>query len=122
MGKRKLTRHDLMEMAQLRQEGSTLKELCERYGVCKEVVKYKLRLMERHGYAILRENTNRRYSREQKEQAIREVLEERQSIGQTALKDGLSGKSALSRWIAQYEANGGELPEKRRGRPRKSEK
>ena len=119
MGKRKLYKADLIEMNERRKEGATLRELSKAYGVRKEIVKYQLRLMELHGYAILRESNNRKYPKEIKEQAVKEVLEEKHSIGRTALKYGLPSKSMLSRWIFNYEENDGNLIEKRRGRPRK---
>ena len=86
MGKRKLYKADLIEMNERRKEGATLRELSKAYGVRKEIVKYHLRLMDLHGYAILRDNNNRKYPREIKEQAVKEVLEEKHSIGRTALK------------------------------------
>ena len=54
MGKRKLYKADLIEMNERRKEGATLRELSKAYGVRKEIVKYHLRLMDLHGYAILR--------------------------------------------------------------------
>ena len=50
-------------------------------------------MIYRHGYDILHEGCCRRYSKEEKEKAILEVLEQNKSIGETAIKYGLSSKT-----------------------------
>ncbi len=117
---RKLSKAQKMELYEKRQSGATISELSKSYRLRKEGVKYLIRLIDMHGYGILRDGNCRRYSKEFKEQAILEVLTEQKSIGETAIKYGLSSKTALTKWVKDYQANGNQVVERKRGRPSKT--
>lgn len=114
---RKLTKEQKIELYQKRQAGATIGELSKTYALRKEGVKYLIRLIDEHGYGILRDGHCRKYSAAVKEQAVLEVLKEEKSIGETAIKYGLSSKTALTKWIKDYQANGNQIIERKRGRP-----
>ena len=51
---RKLTKEQKIELYQKRQTGATIGELSKAYALRKEGVKYLIRLIDEHGYGILR--------------------------------------------------------------------
>ena len=99
---KKLTREQKIEVYEKRKQGMTIQELSSCYGLRKEGIKYLIRLIDQHGYQILRDGHSRSYPAALKEAAVREVLEKGESIGRTAIKYGLSSKTALTNWIRQY--------------------
>ncbi|WP_075878253.1 helix-turn-helix domain-containing protein [Merdibacter massiliensis] len=115
---RKLTREQKIELYEKRLAGATISELSKEFALRKEGVKYLLRLINMHGYSILRDGHCRHYTKEMKEQAILEVLNDKKSIGETAIKYGLSSKTALTNWVKDYQNNGDRVVERKRGRPR----
>lgn len=116
---RKLTKEQKIELCQRRKEGVTIGELAKEYQLNRDGVKYLIRLVDVHGIDILWSGSNRQYPKEVKEQAIYEVLEGKQSIGATAIKYGLSSKTALTKWINNYRKNGNQVKESKRRRPKK---
>lgn len=112
----KLTRDQRIELYQMYKEGWAIGALSREYGICKENVKYLIRLIDEHGTAVLRDGKCRKYAPALKEQIVKEVLVDGNSITKTALKYGLSSKTALSKWIQNYQANQGVIVEKQRGR------
>ena len=116
---RKLTKEQKIELYQKRQAGATIGELSRAYALRKEGIKYLIRLIDTHGYGILRDGHCRKYSAQIKKQAVLEVLKEEKSIGETAIKYGLSSKTALTKWVKDYQENGNRIVERKRGRSRK---
>ena len=119
---KKLTREQKIEGYEKRKQGMTIQELSSCYGLRKEGIKYLIRLIDQHGYQILRDGHSRSYPAALKEAAVREVLEKGESIGRTAIKYGLSSKTALTNWIRQYRREGNQIIVKKRGRPPKGPK
>ncbi len=117
---RKLTKNQKVELYEKRQAGATISELSRAYALRKEGIKYLIRLIDTHGYGILRDGHCRKYSAQIKKQAVLEVLKEEKSIGETAIKYGLSSKTALTKWVKDYQENGNQIVERKRGRPRKT--
>ena len=107
---RKLTKNQKVELYEKRQAGATIGELSRAYALRKEGIKYLIRLIDTHGYGILRDGHCRKYSAQIKKQAVLEV---------TAIKYGLSSKTALTKWVKDYQENGNQIVERKRGRPRK---
>ena len=116
---RKLTKNQKVELYEKRQAGATIGELSRAYALRKEGIKYLIRLIDTHGYGILRDGHCRKYSAQIKKQAVLEVLKEEKSIGETAIKYGLSSETALTKWVKDYQENGNQIVERKRGRPRK---
>ena len=119
---RKLTKNQKVELYEKRQAGATIGELSRAYALRKEGIKYLIRLIDTHGYGILRDGHCRKYSAQIKKQAVLEVLKEEKSIGETAIKYGLSSKTALTKWVKDYQENGNQIVERKRGRPGKRRK
>ena len=119
---RKLTKNQKVELYEKRQAGATIGERSRAYALRKEGIKYLIRLIDTHGYGILRDGHCRKYSAQIKKQAVLEVLKEEKSIGETAIKYGLSSKTALTKWVKDYQENGNQIVERKRGRPGKQRK
>ena len=83
---RKLTKNQKVELYEKRQAGATIGELSRAYALRKEGIKYLIRLIDTHGYGILRDGHCRKYSAQIKKQAVLEVLKEEKSIGETAIR------------------------------------
>ena len=116
---RKLTYAQKIELYEKRQAKASIQELADFYSIRKESVKYLVRLIDYHGYGVLRDKCYRHYSVEEKERAICEVLKDHKSVGETAIKYGLPSKTTLTKWIKNYQLNENSVQEKKRGRPRK---
>lgn len=80
-------------------------------------IEYLIRLIDLHGYDILRKDKNRYYSPKLKQEIINKVLLEEQSIIGTAITYGLSSRGLLQAWIKSYKENGYVIVEKMKGRP-----
>lgn len=113
----KLTRDQKIEIYQKRKNGMTLSSLSLIYGVYSSVIEYLIRLIDTHGFDILRKGKNRYYSPEFKLNCINRVLVSYESITSVAIDIGLSSKGILANWIRVYKENGYNVIEKKRGRP-----
>ena len=70
----KLTYQDKVNIYSERKQGNSVINISKKYGVRKDVIKYLVRLIDRHGYDILRTNKNRAFLLEEKERIINRVL------------------------------------------------
>ena len=52
----KLSYEDKINIYQKRKQGNTIKNISKKYGVRNDVIKYLVRLVDNHGYDILRAN------------------------------------------------------------------
>lgn len=116
---RKLNSERKIALYEQWRKGASLRALSRQYGVCKESVKYLVKLIDLHGYGILRNGRCCKYAPSLKEQMIQEVLKGGHSITETALKYGLASKTTLSLWVHRYQQSGKTVIEHKRGRPRK---
>lgn len=113
----KLTREEKIEIYNERKQGTTVIQLSIKYKVRKEVIEYLIRLIDMHGFDILRKDRNRYYSPTLKQEIINRVFIDHQSINSTALEYGLSSKGILQNWIKSYKENNYAIVEKEKGRP-----
>ena len=90
--------------------------LTKKYKIKREKLQYLIRLINRHGYGLLKETKNKVYSRDFKQKAIDRVLNNNESINSVAIDIGLYGEGLLSNWIKKYKENGYNIVERKRGR------
>ena len=67
----KLTYQDKINIYSERKQGNSVINISKKYGVRKDVIKYLVRLIDRHGYDILRTNKNRAFLLEEKERIMK---------------------------------------------------
>ena len=113
----KLTKQQKIEIYEKRKSGFTILKLCQQYGINRTNIEYLIRLIDMHGPEILRNDKNRHYSKELKEEIINEVLTHGNSVNSTSLKFGLPSSGMLRKWIKSYKENGYNVVEKPKGRP-----
>ena len=113
----KLTKQQKIEIYEKRKSGFTVPELKLQYGMNECNINYLVKLIDIHGPEILRDDKNRYYSKELKEEIINEVLIHGNSVKSTALKFGLASCGMLFNWIKSFKQNGYNVVEKTRGRP-----
>ena len=75
-----------------------------------------IRLINRHGFEILRKNKNNYYSPSQKEEIINRVLIGKESRNSVAIDEGLPSSGMLYNWIKKYKEMGYNIVEQKRGR------
>ena len=112
----KLSYEDKINIYNNKKEGMSIKALSKKYVVRDNVIKYLIRVIDKHGYEVLRTNKNNYYSPNQKEQIINRVLIDGESIFSVAVDEGLSSDGLLRNWISKYKENGYNIVERKRGR------
>ena len=112
----KLTKEKRIEIYEKRKQGRTVSSLSVEYGINISGVNYLIRLLDKHGYDILREEKNNYYSVEYKQEVINRVLLQREPLYQVALDLGLSSTGMVSNWIRKYKEMGYNVIEQKRGR------
>ena len=113
----KLTYEDKINIYQERKQGNTLDSISEKYGIRKDLIKYLIRLIDKHGYDILRTNKNRNFTSYEKERIIILVLINNEAACSVAIDEGLLSNGILFNWIKEYKENCYNIVERKRGRP-----
>ena len=113
----KLTYEDKINMYSDKKNGMSIIQISNKYKVRETTIKYIYRLVEVHGYDILRTTKNKYYSPFQKEQIINRVLLNNESITSVSIDEGLLNSGILANWIKKYKEMGYNIVERKRGRP-----
>lgn len=113
----KLSYEDKINLYNDRKKGLSINSLVTKYKVRHEVIEYLVRLIDKHGYDILRTNKNKYYLPYMKEQIINRVLINNETINSVAIDEGLPSSGMLTNWIKKYHENGYNIVERKRGRP-----
>ena len=113
----KLTYEDKINMYIDKKNGMSIMQISNKYKVRETTVKYIYRLIEVHGYDILRTTKNKYYSPNQKEQIINRILLNNESIISVSIDEGLLNPGILANWIKKYKEMDYNIVERKRGRP-----
>ena len=113
----KLSFEDKINLYNDRKSGVSISSLCSKYKLLHANVEYLTRLIDKHGYDILRKNRNRKFTSYEKEKIINRVLLNNESLLSVAIDEGLSSPGMLVNWIKKYRENGYNIVERKRGRP-----
>ena len=76
-----------------------------------------IRLIDKHGYDILRTTKNRIFTKYEKERIIMRVLLDCESVSSVSIDEGLLSSGMLFNWIKEYKENCYNIVERKRGRP-----
>ncbi len=118
----KLSYEDKIDIYKNKKNGMSIKELSIKYKVNTTGIKYLIRLIDKHGFDILRTTKNKYYSPEHKEKIINRVLINNESITMVSVEEGLYSPGILVNWIKKYKENGYNIVERKRGRPTMTKK
>ena len=99
-----------------RKNGLSVSSLITKYGVRKTTIQYLIRLIDKHGFDILRTNKNRSFTSYEKEQIINRVLINNEPASFVSVDEGLLSNGILFNWIRQYKENCYNIVERKRGR------
>ena len=111
----KLTYEDKINIYINKKNGMSTIQLSNKYKVGKTTIKYIYRLIEVHGYNVLRTTKNKYYSPSQKEKIINRVLLNNESITSVSIDEGLLNHGILANWIKNYKENCYNIVERKRG-------
>ena len=112
----KLTYQDKINIYKERKQGNSVVNISKKYKVRKDVIKYLIRLIDKHGYDILRTNQNRKFTSYEKEIIINRVLINNESVCSVSIDEGLLSYWMLFNWIKNYKNMGYNIVEQKRGR------
>ena len=112
----KLSYEDKINIYYKKKNGQSRKSLASEYKIRDCIVMYLVRLIDKHGFEILRKDKNKYYTPYQKEQIINRVLIGGESISSVAVDEGLSSYGMLQNWIKKYREMGYNIVERKRGR------
>ena len=85
-----------------RKNGMSFTSLKSKYGINKSGVEYLVRLIDKHGFDILRTNENKNYSSKEKERILNRILIDNESILSVSIDEGLIAKGMLNNWLKNY--------------------
>ena len=97
--------------------GLSIIKLTKKYNINESGVIYLTKLIDKHGYDILRKDKNKHYTIHDKERIINRVLLDGESIITVSIDEGLISKGMLNNWIKNYKEMGYNIVERKRGRP-----
>jgi transposase len=112
----KLSYEDKIEIYYKKKNGQSRYSLAKEYHIRDCNISYLVRLIDKHGFDILRKKKNRKYSKFEKEEAINRVLIDGESKISVAIDLGLPRDGMLYNWIKKYKENCYNIVERKRGR------
>ncbi len=113
----KLTYEDKINLYGDYKKGMSVNSLSKKYNKRSSGITYLIRLIDIHGFDILKTSTNKSYSNVFKQEAIERVLLNNEPIWTVSLDIGLPSDGMLHAWISKYKENGYNIVERKRGRP-----
>ena len=103
-----ITRETKLEIVKKHvEDGVTLKELSEEYGIHTSNIKYYIALYRRHGDSVFtNEDGLKTYTREYKLKAIKRYINGNESMRSIAVDLGLTDPTILRDWVKKYRSGG----------------
>ena len=112
----KLSYEDKINIYYEKKKGRSRKDIASEYKIQQSNVQYLVRLIDKHGFNILRTTSNKKYTFEEKERIINRVLINNEASLSVAIDEGLSSVGMLINWIKDYKEMGYNIVERKRGR------
>ena len=101
----KLSYEDKVKIYYEKKKGRSRKDIASEYKIQESNVQYLVRLIDKHGFDVLRTVKNKYYSPLEKERIINRVLINNESSLSVAIDEKLSSLGMLINWIKQYKEN-----------------
>ena len=118
----KLSYEDKINLYKDKKSGLSTSSVSKKYGIRTSGVSYLVKLIDIHGFDVLRTNKNKVYIKYEKQEAIDRVLIDGEAKWAVALDIGLLSKGMLDNWIKNYRDMGYNIVERKRGRPTMNKK
>ena len=112
----KLSYEDKINIYTSKKNEMSIREISIKYKINTTGLKYLIRLIDKHGFDILRTTKNKYYSPKEKERIINRVLLNNETITMVSVEEGLFSSGILVNWIKKYKENGYNIVERKRGR------
>ena len=112
----KLSYKDKINLYKDKKSGLSTSSVSKKYGIRTSGVSYLVKLIDIHGFDVLRTNKNKVYIKYEKQEAIDRVLINNEPVWTVALDIGLPSDSLLQAWIKKYKEMGYNIVERKRGR------
>lgn len=112
----KLSYEDKINIYYEKKKGRSRKDIASEYKIQQSNVQYLVRLIDKHGFNILRTTSNKKYTSEEKERIINRVIINNEASLSVAIDEGLSSVGMLINWIKEYKEMGYNIVERKRGR------
>ena len=112
----KLTYEDKLNIYNERKNGKTRIYLSKKYSIGKDKIDYLTRLIDKHGFDILRTTKNRTYTKCEKERIVNRVFLNGETVLSVSIDEGLLSNGILFNWIKDYKEMGYNIVERKRGR------
>ena len=113
----KLSYEDKINLYHDYKEGASINTLSRKYNKRKSGITYLIKLIDIHGFDVLKTSRNKSYPITFKQDAIDRVLLNKEPVWSVSLDIGLSSDGMLQNWIKKYKENGYNIVERKRGRP-----
>ncbi len=113
----KLTYENRINIYNKIKNGESPTLLSKQYAIGKDKIRYLVRLIDKHGYDILRTTKNRKFTNYEKERIIHRVLSDGETVLAVSIDEGLLSNGILFNWIREYKNMGYNIVERKRGRP-----
>ena len=112
----KLSYEDKINIYNERKNGKTRIYLSKKYSIGKDKIDYLTRLIDKHGFDILRTTKNRIFTKYEKQEIINRVLLNGETVLSVSIDEGLLSNGILFNWIKEYKENCYNIVERKRGR------
>ena len=112
----KLSYEDKIKIYYEKKKGRSRRSLACEYKINQSNVQYLVRLIDKHGFDILRTTSNKKYTPAEKERIINRILLNNESVISVSIDEGLSNSGMLGNWIKKYKEMGYNIVERKRGR------
>ena len=112
----KISYEDKINIYQEKKQGVSFSTIKSKYNYGTHNIQYLERLIDKHGYDILRTTKNKIYSKDFKQEAIDRVLINNETVMSVAIDIGLPSDGLLQNWIKKYKEMGYNIVERKRGR------
>ena len=112
----KLSYEDKIDLYNDYKKGLSINTLSRKYNKRKSGVTYLIKLIDIHGFDVLKTSKNKKYPKSFKQDAIDRVLLNKEPVRAVSLNIGLSSDGMLQNWIKKYKESGYNIVERKRGR------